>query len=102
VDRREVPIEQLSEACRLGQRRGDQFGVVRCWLPSSGVVTRCMTVAADGVAPTRFRLRLARPTHPVRVSVAMHLAGTALSAAGGQAIAGMSSSTASSMVESLR
>jgi hypothetical protein len=52
VDRREVPIEQLSEACRLRQRRGDQFGIVRCCLSLSGVVTRCMTVAAVGVAPT--------------------------------------------------
>jgi hypothetical protein len=56
-----VPIEQLSEACRLRQRRGDQFGIVRCWLPLSGDVTRSMTVAAVGVAPTPFRLRLARP-----------------------------------------
>jgi hypothetical protein len=40
VDRREMPLEQLSEACRLRQRRGDQFGIVRCWLPWSGVVTR--------------------------------------------------------------
>ncbi len=54
MDRREMPIEKLSEACWLRQRRGDQLGIVRCWLPSSGVVTRCMTVAAVGVAPTPF------------------------------------------------
>jgi hypothetical protein len=37
MDRREVPIEQLSEACRLRQRRGDQFGIVRCCLRLSGL-----------------------------------------------------------------
>ena len=37
VDRREMPIEQLSEACRLRQRRGDQLGIVRCCLPCPGM-----------------------------------------------------------------
>jgi hypothetical protein len=37
VDGREMPIEQLSEACRLRQRRGDQFDIVRCRLPCPGL-----------------------------------------------------------------
>jgi hypothetical protein len=55
VDRREMPVEQLSKACRLRQRRGDQLGIVRSCPPSSGIVTRFMTAATVGVAPTPFR-----------------------------------------------